>query len=149
MEHEDYMRLALAMARQAAADDEVPVGCVAVCGGRVVGWGRNRQEKRKNAQAHAEMEAMAEASRTLDRWRLKDVALYTTLEPCPMCAGAIYNARVGAVYFGARDRQAGACGGVLNLFMEGFTGGPAIQGGLLEAECSGILADFFRKRRKT
>ncbi len=148
MDPETYMRQALALAAEAAADGEVPVGCVAVCDGRVVGRGRNRQERERNAQAHAEMEALAEAARTLGRWRLNDVALYVTLEPCPMCAGAIMNARVGAVYFGARDRRAGACGGVINLFMEDFPHSPAIRGGVLEEECAGVLAAFFRDIRK-
>ena len=118
--HEEYMRQALDLARQAAACGEVPVGCVIVKDGAVVGRGRNRREERQAAWSHAEMEAMAQANRALGTWRLDGCTLYVTLEPCPMCAGAILNARVSRVYFGARDREMGACGGVMNLFMEDF-----------------------------
>ena len=118
--HEKYMRQALDLARQAAACGEVPVGCVIVKDGAVVGRGRNRREERQAAWSHAEMEAMAQANRALGTWRLDGCTLYVTLEPCPMCAGAILNARVSRVYFGARDREMGACGGVMNLFMEDF-----------------------------
>ena len=116
--HEEYMRQALDLAREAAACGEVPVGCVIVKDGRVIGRGRNRREERQAAWSHAEMEAMAQANRALGTWRLDGCTLYVTLEPCPMCAGAILNARVSRVYFGARDREMGACGGVMNLFME-------------------------------
>ena len=131
--HEEYMRQALDLAREAAAAGEVPVGCVIVRDGAVVGRGRNRREERQAAWSHAEMEAMAEANRTLGTWRLDGCTLYVTLEPCPMCAGAILNARVSRVYFGARDREMGACGGVMNLFMEDFPHPPALVGGVLEA----------------
>lgn len=146
--HEEYMRQALDLARQAAACGEVPVGCVIVRDGAVVGRGRNRREERQAAWSHAEMEAMAEANRTLGTWRLDGCTLYVTLEPCPMCAGAILNARVSRVYFGARDREMGACGGVMNLFMEDFPHPPALVGGVLEAECARVLRDFFRGLRK-
>ena len=109
--HEEYMRQALDLARQAAACGEVPVGCVIVKDGRVIGRGRNRREERQAAWSHAEMEAMAQANRALGTWRLDGCTLYVTLEPCPMCAGAILNARVSRVYFGARDREMGACPG--------------------------------------
>ena len=105
--HEKYMRQALDLARQAAACGEVPVGCVIVKDGAVVGRGRNRREERQAAWSHAEMEAMAQANRALGTWRLDGCTLYVTLEPCPMCAGAILNARVSRVYFGARDREMG------------------------------------------
>ena len=111
--HEKYMRQALDLARQAAACGEVPVGCVIVKDGRVIGRGRNRREECQAAWSHAEMEAMAQANRALGTWRLDGCTLYVTLEPCPMCAGAILNARVSRVYFGARDREMGACGGVI------------------------------------
>ena len=130
--HEKYMRQALDLARQAAACGEVPVGCVIVKDGAVVGRGRNRREERQAAWSHAEMEAMAQANRALGTWRLDGCTLYVTLEPCPMCAGAILNARVSRVYFGARDREMGACGGVMNLFMEDFPcpGGRRAGGGM-------------------
>ena len=120
MEHEKYMSEALALAREAAENGEVPVGCVIVRDGKIVGRGRNRREERQATASHAEMEAIAEANRALGTWRLDDCTLYVTLEPCPMCAGAIINARIPKVYYGARDRAMGACGGVLNLFMEDF-----------------------------
>ena len=126
--HEEYMRQALDLAREAAAAGEVPVGCVIVRDGAVVGRGRNRREERQAAWSHAEMEAMAEANRTLGTWRLDGCTLYVTPEPCPMCAGAILNARIPRVYYGARDREMGACGGVLNLFMEDFPS-PSRPGG--------------------
>ena len=136
------------MARQAAACGEVPVGCVIVKDGAVVGRGRNRREERQAAWSHAEMEAMAQANRALGTWRLDGCTLYVTLEPCPMCAGAILNARVSRVYFGARDREMGACGGVMNLFMEDFPHPPALVGGVLEEECARVLREFFRGLRE-
>ena len=115
MDHEVYMRQALDLAREAAACGEVPVGCVIVRRGQVVGRGRNRREEKQQTSSHAEMEAIRQANEALGTWRLDDCTLYVTLEPCPMCAGAILNARIPRVYFGARDREMGACGGVLNL----------------------------------
>ena len=148
MEREDYMRAALALAHAAAADGEVPVGCVIADGaGRIIGRGRNRRERTHRADAHAEMEAIAEACRACGTWRLDGCTLYVTLEPCPMCAGAIVNARIPRVYYGARDEAMGACGGVLNLFMERFPFRPALVGGILKDECRAVLADFFRTLR--
>lgn len=148
MEREDYMRAALALAHAAAADGEVPVGCVIVdAEGRIIGRGRNRRERTHRADAHAEMEAIAEACRACGTWRLDGCALYVTLEPCPMCAGAIINARIPRVFYGARDEAMGACGGVLNLFMERFPFRPALVGGILKDECRAVLADFFRTLR--
>ena len=118
MEHENYMREALLLAREAAAEGEVPVGCVIVKDGEIIGRGRNRREEKQRTSSHAEMEAIAQANEALKSWRLDDCALYVTLEPCPMCAGAIINARIPRVFYGARDEAMGACGGVLNLFME-------------------------------
>ena len=142
------MREALALAQAAADDGEVPVGCVvAMPDGRIVGRGRNRREKGRSALAHAELEAIGEACRTLGGWRLWQCTLYVTLEPCPMCAGAIVNARIPRVYYGARDEAMGACGGVLNLFMERFPFRPALVGGILKDECRAVLADFFRALR--
>ena len=140
---EIFMRQALALAREAAAAGEVPVGCVVVREGVVVGRGRNRREEKRAAASHAEMEAIAQANETLGSWRLADCELYVTLEPCPMCAGAILNARLRRVWFGARDRCFGACGGVTNLFMEDFPHAPALVGGVLEKECQEVLSRFF------
>ncbi len=148
MDHEGYMRQALDLAWEAAARGEVPVGCVIVQGDRVVGRGRNRREEKQHTQSHAEMEAIRQANEALGSWRLDECTLYVTLEPCPMCAGAILNARIPRVYYGARDREMGACGGVLNLFMEDFPQRPALVGGILEEECRGVLTDFFRRLRK-
>lgn len=148
MNHEGYMRRALALAREAAAAGEVPVGCVIIRDGAIVGEGRNRREEQSAAAAHAEMGAIAQANRALGSWRLEECALYVTLEPCPMCAGAILNARIPRVFFGARDRVFGACGGVTNLFMEDFPHPPALTGGILEKECQALLESFFRGLRQ-
>lgn len=142
-EQERYMEEALALAREAAAAGEVPVGCVIVQSGRIVGRGRNRREETQTTVSHAEMEAIAQANECLGTWRLDDCELYVTLEPCPMCAGAILNARIRRVWYGARDAAFGACGGVTNLFMENFPNRPALVGGILEADCRQVLADFF------
>ena len=147
MTHEFYMAEALALAREAAADGDIPVGCVVVRDGEVIGRGRNRREADNRATAHAEMEAINMACAALGSWRLEDCALYVTLEPCPMCAGAILNARIPRVFYGARDEAMGACGGVLNLFMEDFPNTPALVGGILEEECRAVLGDFFRGLR--
>ena len=142
------MRQALELARQAAEEGDVPVGCVIVKDGAVVGRGRNRREERGDATAHAELEAIRDACARLGSWRLHGCTLYVTLEPCPMCAGAILNARIARVYYGARDSVMGACGGVLNLFMEDFPNRPALVGGILEAECRQALTDFFQGLRE-
>ena len=140
--HEEYMRQALALAQEAAAHGEVPVGCVIVREGRIVGRGRNRREEKQHTSSHAEMEAIRQANEVLGTWRLDNCTLYVTLEPCPMCAGAILNARIPRVYYGARDREMGACGGVLNLFMEDFPHPPALVGGVLAEDCRRVLTDF-------
>ena len=147
MTQEYYMEQALALAREAAAAGEVPVGCVIVKDGAIIGRGRNRREEKQAVSSHAEMEAMAEANAALNTWRLEDCDLYVTLEPCPMCAGAIINARVRRVFYGARDSVMGACGGVLNLFMENFPHHPQLVGGILGEECAAVLSEFFRKLR--
>jgi tRNA(adenine34) deaminase len=149
---EYFMQQALELAREAAEAGEVPVGCVIVQNGEIVGRGRNRREEKQATASHAEMEAIAEANKTLGSWRLDECELYVTLEPCPMCAGAIINARIGRVWYGARDEAMGACGGVLNLFMERFPNRPALVGGILAEECRAVLADFFaglRGKRET
>ena len=148
MEREAYMELALELAREAAQAGEVPVGCVIVRKGQVVGRGRNRREELQSTASHAEMEAIAQANAALGTWRLDECELYVTLEPCPMCAGAILNARIPRVYYGARDPAFGACGGVLNLFMENFPNRPALVGGVLGEECRQVLGAFFDGLRR-
>lgn len=145
---EGFMAQALALAKEAAAAGEVPVGCVIVRNGAVIGRGRNRREEKQAVSSHAEMEAMAEANACLGSWRLEGCELYVTLEPCPMCAGAILNARIPKVFYGARDSVFGACGGVTNLFMEQFPNRPALVGGILAEECQAVLAAFFEKIRR-
>ena len=148
MTHEEYMFRALELARQCIADGDVPVGCVIVSpDGTVVGEGRNRREADGLATAHAEVEAINMACKTLNSWRLSGCTLYVTLEPCPMCAGAIINARVDEVRYGAREEKSGCCGSVLNLFEERFNHHPRIYGGLLAEECQQVLAEFFQKLR--
>ena len=146
-EQERYMEQALSLAREAAAAGEVPVGCVIVRNGEIVGRGRNRREEKHSTASHAEMEAIARANETLGTWRLEDCELYVTLEPCPMCAGAILNARIPRVWYGARDAYMGACGGVTNLFMEAFPHPPALVGGILAQPCREVLSDFFARLR--
>ena len=148
MDHEGYMERALELAAQAAAEGDVPVGCVFVREGQIVGEGRNRREERGDATAHAELEAIRAACRNLGRWRLEDCTLYVTLEPCPMCAGGIINARLAQVRYGTRDEKAGACGSVLNLFEERFNHRPRLYRGPLEKECAAVLQDFFEELRK-
>ena len=147
-EQEHFMAQALDLAAEAAAAGEVPVGCVIVRNGEIVGRGRNRREERQSTASHAEMEAIAQANALLGTWRLDDCELYVTLEPCPMCAGAILNARIPRVWYGARDPAFGACGGVLNLFMEEFPNRPALVGGILEPACRAQLAEFFSGLRR-
>ena len=146
--HETYMKMALALAEEAAAEGEVPVGAVIVKDGTVVGTGRNRREKDKNALAHAEIEAIHAACQTLGGWRLSGCDLYVTLEPCPMCAGAIINARIDHVYVGTSDPKAGCCGSVTDLFSMPFNHKPACTCGICQAECSAQLKQFFRALRK-
>ena len=147
-EQERYMQQALELAKEAAAAGEVPVGCVIVRNGEIVGRGCNRREEKRATASHAEMEAIAQANERLGTWRLDDCELYVTLEPCPMCAGAILNARIRRVWYGARDAAMGACGGVTNLFMEPFPNRPALVGGVLKEECRSVLADFFAGLRE-
>ena len=143
-----FMQEALTLAQKAFDMGEVPVGCVVVCRGAIVGRGYNRRETGKNALFHAEVEAINQACRNLGGWRLWECTLYVTLEPCPMCAGAILNARIRRVWYGARDEAMGACGGVTNLFMESFPHRPALVGGILKEECQAVLAEFFAGLRQ-
>ena len=148
MNHEQYMRRALELAMEAQAEGDVPVGCVIVRNGEIVGEGRNRREERGDATAHAELEAIRDACARTGSWRLHGCTLYVTLEPCPMCAGGIINARVDTVRYGTRDDKAGACGSVLNLFEERFNHHPRLYRGPLERECQEILQDFFQGLRE-
>ena len=149
---EMYMRKALELAALAAAEDEVPVGAVVVkkSTGEIVGRGFNRREYGRSPLTHAEIIAIDEASRKLGGWRLIDCELYVTLEPCPMCAGAVINSRIERVVFGAYDKKAGSCASVIDLFALPYNHKPECVGGVLEAECAGILSEFFKglRRRK-
>ena len=141
------MRAALALAKEAFDDGEVPVGAVVVRKGEIVGEGRNRREKGKNALYHAEIEAIDNACKRLGGWRLWECELYVTLEPCPMCAGAIVNARIPQVYFGAYDFKNGSCGTITNLFEMPYNFKPECLGGIMEDECAALLKDFFKTLR--
>lgn len=141
------MNAALELAREAFDDGEVPVGAVVVRDGEIISRGRNRREKEKNALLHAEIDAIDKACKKLGGWRLWECELYVTLEPCPMCAGAVMNAHIPKIYFGAYDLKNGACGTVTNLFEMPFTFKPEFEGGILEGECSQLLRDFFRRLR--
>ena len=142
-----YMAQALALARESAQEGEVPVGCVIVRGGQVVGRGRNRRERGKSALAHAEIEAIAQANANLGGWRLWECTLYVTLEPCPMCAGAIINARIPRVVYGASDAKFGACRSVCSLFDMAFNHRPQVEAGVMEQEAAALMQDFFRNLR--
>ena len=149
MDERIYMGQALELARQAAAEGEVPVGCVIVKDGQVVGVGRNRRETGKTALGHAEIEAISQACENLGGWRLWQCTMYVTLEPCPMCAGAIINARIPRVVCGAKDEKCGACGSVCDLFNMDFNHHPQIEYGLMEAESAQLMQDFFQNLRVT
>ena len=149
MDHEGYMRQALALAREAAECGEVPVGCVIVRDGQVIGRGRNRREEKQHTGSHAEMEAICQANEALGTWRLDDCTLYVTLEPCQMCAGAIVQSRMKKVVIATMNPKAGCAGSVLNLLqMAAFNHQVEIEKGVLEEECSTMLSDFFRELRE-
>jgi len=145
---ESGMREALRHARLAFEEGEPPVGAALYRGGALVSVGRNRREKRQNALWHAELEAIHGACEALGSWRLEDCTLFVTLEPCPMCAGAVISARIPSVVFGARDERAGACGSVLDLFSERFGHRPAVLAGVLGDECAELLTRFFYNIRQ-
>ncbi len=145
---EKYMLLAIEQAILSAQEGEVPVGAVVVKDGEVISTGRNRREKGKNALAHAELEAIDGACKTLGGWRLWQCELYVTLEPCPMCAGAIINSRLRRVIFGASDNKAGSCGSVVNLFDLPYNHRPELVAGFMGEECGRLLTQFFREMRK-
>ncbi len=143
-----YMEKALKLAKKAMKKGEVPVGALVVCNNRIVSKGYNLREGKNDSIAHAEIIAIKKACKKLGRWRLSDCTLYVTLEPCPMCAGAIINSRIERVVFGAYDSKAGACGSVLDLFELPFNHRPAVQSGVLQKLCGEILSDFFKKLRQ-
>lgn len=142
-----FMDQALDLARQAEALGEIPVGALVVKEGKIIGRGFNRRETDADATAHAEMLAIRQACKTLGNWRLTDCTLFVTLEPCPMCTGAILQSRLSQVVFGAFDPRAGCCGSFLALTEEDFECHPALYGGVREAECLALLQDFFARRR--
>lgn len=144
-----FMDKALELAREAAAEGEVPVGCVIVRRGEIVGTGRNRREQGRSALAHAEVEAIHQACRNLGGWRLWECTLYVTLEPCPMCAGAIINARIPRVVYGASDSKFGACHSVCSLFSMAFNHHPTVEAGIREEEAAGLMTEFFQNLRVT
>lgn len=144
---EKYMKQALLLAQKAGQTGEVPVGAVIVKNGEVIATGCNTRESQQNALGHAEIEAISEACRKTGSWRLDDCELYVTLEPCPMCAGAIINSRIKKVVFGAFDTKAGACDSVINLFSHNFNHKPEVWSGILENECKELLTNFFKKLR--
>lgn len=142
------MKRAIELAKLSAVEGEVPVGAVVVKDGVIVGEGRNRRELGKNALYHAELEAIDNACKKLGGWRLWQCDLYVTLEPCPMCAGAIINARIKTVYFGAYDNKAGSFGSVADFNEIQYNHKPEIVSGLMEKECSKLLTDFFKNLRE-
>jgi tRNA(adenine34) deaminase len=145
-----FMRHALEEARKALEEDEVPVGAVVVCQGHIIGAAHNQRERLCDPTAHAEMLAITQAAAALREWRLEACTLYVTLEPCPMCAGAIVQARIPRVVFGARDEKAGACGSLYNLASDLRLNHRAeVQGGVLEEECAALLREFFQNRRRS
>lgn len=148
---EIYMKKALELAQIAAEQGEVPVGAIVVrkSTGEIVGRGFNRREYGRSPLTHAEIVAIDEASKRLGGWRLIDCELFVTLEPCPMCAGAMINSRVERVVFGAYDAKAGSCGSVIDLFELPYNHKPELVGGVLEKQCAGILSNFFKKLRQT
>lgn len=147
MTHEDFMQMAIAEARKAAAAGEIPVGAVVVCGDTVLAAARNDREETHSPLGHAEVRAIEMACRVRGDWRLEDCTLYVTLEPCPMCSGVILNARVGQVVYGAADPQYGCLGSRLNLAHLDLGASPRLTAGVLAEECSALLSDFFRRQR--
>lgn len=148
MDKFDFMKYALSLAEQSADEGEVPVGAIVVCDGEIVGEGRNRREVVKNALHHAEIEAIDNACKKLGGWRLWKCDMYVTLEPCPMCAGAIINSRIKNVYFGATDEKNGAVVSAARLFDMNFTHKPIYEGGIMGEQCAEILSNFFKDLRK-
>ena len=148
MDREEYMALALQLAKEAGESGEVPGGCViADRDGRIIGRGHNRRQTLKDATAHAELEAIKEACAAVGDWRLEGCSIYVSLEPCPMCAGAIINSRIPTVVYGAKEELSGSCGSVINLFEERYGHKPAVYGGVLKDESAELLKSFFKDKR--
>lgn len=148
MDDEFYMKKALSLAKRAAKAGEVPIGCVIVCNGEIVGTGYNKRKTKKTTLAHAELLAIDKASKKLGDWRLEGCTMYVTLEPCQMCSGAIVQARIDRVVIGARNPKAGCAGSILNILqMPRFNHQVEITNDVLEPECSAILTDFFASLR--
>ena len=147
-EHKRFMKEAIRQAKKAAALDEVPIGCVIVCDGRIIARGYNRRNTDKNTLSHAELNAIRKASKKVGDWRLEGCRMYVTLEPCQMCAGALVQSRIDQVVIGCMNPKAGCAGSVLNLLqMDGFNHKVDIISGVLEEECSRMLSSFFRSLR--
>ncbi len=148
MDYESYMREALTLAREAYDAGEVPVGCV-IAGpdGAILGRGRNRRQESHDATAHAEVEAIRQACSALGDWRLEGCTLFVTLEPCPMCTGAIINSRIPTLVYGAREPVSGSVGSVIDLFMERYGHHPSVYPGVLKEDCAGLLREFFQSKR--
>ena len=148
MDREYFMSLAMQLAKEAANSGEVPVGCIIVDeNNNIIGRGRNRREENSDATAHAEIEAIREACRHMGDWRLEGCTMFVTLEPCPMCTGAIINSRIPTVVFGARDAVTGSCGSVIDLFCERYGHSPAVFPGVLKDESAALLKSFFKNKR--
>lgn len=144
----EFMKEALRLAQISYNEGEVPVGAVIVKDNEIIATGRNRREQSKNALSHAEIEAINNACNKLGGWRLWECDIYVTLEPCPMCSGAIVNARIPNVYFGAYDKNFGCCGSTVNILELQNSFRPHFEGGILEDECSNLITDFFKKLRQ-
>ena len=143
-----FMKAAIREAKKAMEKDEVPIGAVIVQDGKIIARGHNTRQKTQNAVNHAEMIAIQKACKKVGSWRLIDCDIYVTLEPCPMCAGAIINSRISNVYFGAYDQKAGCTGTLYNLPVdERFNHRAKVEGGIMEQECANLLSDFFKQKR--
>ena len=143
-----FMLRAIELAKLATETDDVPVGCVIVKDGEIIAEASNMKEKENDATKHAEMVAISNATKVLNNWWLEDCEVYVTLEPCPMCAGAMINARIKALYFGAYDPKTGAAGSRVNLLKEDlFNHNIIVKGGIMQNECSSLLSEFFKKKR--
>lgn len=147
MTNRELMTRAIELAKQAASEGEIPVGAVISRGGEIIAEGRNLRENGKNALYHAEIIAIDNACKALDSWRLDDCVLYVTLEPCPMCTGAIINSRISKVVYGAYDLKAGSVDSVIDLFNHPYNHKPEVQAGFMENECKELMTDFFKKLR--
>lgn len=147
MTHRELMTRAIELAKQAAADGEIPVGAVISRDGEIIAEGRNLRENGKNALYHAEIIAIDNACKALDSWRLDDCIMYVTLEPCPMCTGAIINSRISKVVYGAYDLKAGSVDSVIDLFNLPYNHRPEVQAGFMENECKALMTDFFKNLR--